>query len=84
LCVASIPILPALRYDRPVSGARIRRIAVAALVLLVVLAIVLPVVPGTPGTLRLGGVSLFWWYGAVAAPLLCTVIALGALISRSA
>ena len=66
------------------SAARIRRIAVAALVLLVVLAIALPVVPGAPGALRLGGVSLFWWYGAVAAPLLSTVSALGALLSRSA
>jgi hypothetical protein len=42
------------------------------------------VVPGTPGTLRAAGVSLFWWYGVVAAPLLATVIALGALVSRSA
>ena len=82
--MASIPILPALRYNRPVSAARIRRTAVAALVLLLVLAIALPLVPGTPGTLRLGGVSLLWWYGAVAAPLLATLIALGALLSRSA
>jgi ABC-type Co2+ transport system permease subunit len=67
-----------------VSAARIRRTAVAALVFLVALAIALPVVPGTPGTLRLGGVSLFWWYGAVAAPLLATLIALGTLRSRSA
>ena len=66
------------------SAARIRRTAVAALVLLVALAIALPVMPGTPGTLRAGGVSLFWWYGAVAAPLLATVISLGALLSRSA
>lgn len=66
------------------SAARIRRIAVAALVLLVAFAIALPVVPGTPDTLRLGGVSLFWWYAAVAAPLLATLIALGALRSRSA
>lgn len=66
------------------SAARIRRTAVAALLLLVAIAIVLPLVPGAPGTLRAGGVSLFWWYGAVAAPVLATLIAVGALLSRSA
>lgn len=66
------------------SAARIRRTAVAALLLLVAIAIVLPLVPGAPGTLRAGGVSLFWWYAAVAAPVLATLIAVGALLSRSA
>jgi hypothetical protein len=79
-CVVS----PAYRYNRPVSAARIRRTAVAALLLLVAVAIVLPVMPGTPGTLRAAGVSLLWWYSAVAAPVLATLISLGALRSRSA
>lgn len=65
------------------SAARIRRAAVAALLLLVAVAIALPVMPGTPGTLRAGGVSLFWWYGAVAAPLIATLISLGALLIRA-
>jgi ABC-type Co2+ transport system permease subunit len=66
-----------------VSAARIRRTAVAALLLLVAIAIALPAVPGTPGTLRAGGVNLLWWYGAVAAPVLATLISLGALLIRS-
>lgn len=65
------------------SAARIRRTAVAALLLLVAIAIALPVLPGTPGTLRAGGVSLLWWYGAVAAPVLATLVSLGALLIRS-
>lgn len=81
--MASIPILPAVRYNRPVSAARIRRTAVAALLLLAAIAIALPVLPGTPGTLRAGGVSLLWWYGAVAAPVLATLVSLGALLIRS-
>jgi hypothetical protein len=82
MCVASIPILPTLRYNRPVS-ARIRRAAIAALLLLVAIAIALPLMPGTPGTLRIGGVSLLWWYAAVLAPLLATLIALGTLLIPS-
>ncbi len=65
------------------SAARIRRTAVAALLLLAAIAIALPVLPGTPGTLRAGGVSLLWWYGAVAAPVLATLVSLGALLIRS-
>ena len=83
MCVASIPILPALRYNRPVSAARFRRAAVAAVLVLVAIAVALPVIPGTPGTLRAAGVSLRWWYGAVLAPVLATVVALGALRIRS-
>jgi hypothetical protein len=82
MCVVSIPILPALRYNRPVS-ARIRRAAIAALLLLVAVAIALPMVPGTPGTLRIDGVSLLWWYVAVLAPVLATLISLGTLLIRS-
>ena len=80
--VASIPILPAVRYNRPVSAARVRRAAVAVILVLVAVAVALPVLPGAPGALRAGGVSLLWWY-AVAAPLLATLITLGALLIRS-
>ncbi len=65
------------------SAARIRRGAVAALLLLVAVAIVIPLVPGAPGTLRIGGVSLLWWYVAVVAPVLATLTALGTLLIRS-
>jgi hypothetical protein len=83
MCAVSIPILPALRYNRPVSAARIRRTAVGALVILVAIAIVLPVAPGAPGALRADGVSLLWWYAALIAPVLATLIALGTLLIRS-
>lgn len=83
MCLASIPIPPALRYNRPVSAARIRRAAAVTVLVLVAIAIALPMMPGTPGTLRAGGVSLLWWYGAVAAPALATLISLGALLIRS-
>jgi hypothetical protein len=66
-----------------VSAARFRRAAVAAVLVLVAIAIVLPVIPGTPGTLRAGGVSLLWWYGAVAAPILATLVSLAALLIPS-
>lgn len=82
MCVVSIPILPALRYNRPVS-ARIRRAAIAALLLLIAVAIALPMMPGMPGTLRIAGVSLLWWYAAVLTPVLATLISLGTLLIRS-
>jgi hypothetical protein len=83
MCVVSIPILPRLRYNRPVSAARIRRGALAVVLVLIAIAIVLPIIPGTPGTLRAAGVSLSWWYGVLAAPAVATLISLGALLIRS-
>ncbi len=65
------------------SAARVRRTAVAVILVLVAIAIALPLLPGAPGALRAGGVSLLWWYAAVAAPLLAILITLGALLVRS-
>ena len=53
-------------------------IAIVFLVLGGVLA--LTVAPFELGTIRLAGVSLLWWYGAVAAPVVTVTITIAALL----
>jgi hypothetical protein len=46
-----------------------RGVGIAGLLGLLAGALVLMTLPGDPGALRLSGIGLLWWYGAVAAPL---------------
>ena len=43
----------------------------------------LTMAPFELGTIRLAGVSLLWWYGAVAAPLAAVAITAAALVQAS-
>jgi len=62
------------------SGARGRRMGIAALLVLLVITPVLALAPAAPGAVRLTGVSLLWWYAGLAAPLASTVIAIVLLV----
>jgi hypothetical protein len=42
--------------------------------------VALTVAPYELGTIRLAGVSLLWWYGVIAAPLLTVTITIAALL----
>jgi len=42
-------------------------------------ALLLTLAPFEIGTIRLAGVSLLWWYGALAAPVLAVVVTVTAL-----
>jgi hypothetical protein len=55
-----------------------RGVGIAGLLGLLAGALVLMTLPGDPGALRLAGVSLLWWYGAVAAPLAAVLLAAAA------
>jgi hypothetical protein len=52
-----------------------RGVGIAGLLGLLGGALVLMTLPGDPGALRLAGVGLLWWYGAVAAPLAAVLLA---------
>jgi hypothetical protein len=42
--------------------------------------VVLALAPAAPGAVRVAGVSLLWWYVAVAAPLIATILTIAALV----
>jgi hypothetical protein len=46
-----------------------RRITLIVLLVVLLLPLVVAALPGTPGSVRVAGVSLLWWYAAVAGPL---------------
>ena len=52
-----------------------RQIAVIVLVLLLLLPPVLTLLPGAPAAVRVAGIPVLWWYAAVLAPLLATILA---------
>ena len=56
-----------------------RRIAVIVLVLLLVLPLLALGLPGSPALMHVAGVTLLWWYAAVAAPL---TAAISVLVAR--
>ena len=64
------------------SSLRARRAAVSVLLALIAGAAFLAHGPLALGSLRLGGVSLLWWYAAVAAPLVAIAAAVAALLVR--
>jgi len=45
-------------------------------------AAVLALLPFGAGAVRVGGLSVVWWYAAVLAPVLAVVVTIGALLSR--
>jgi uncharacterized membrane protein len=45
--------------------------------------VLLTVAPFELGTIRLAGVSLLWWYGVVAAPLVAVTVTAAALLHAS-
>jgi hypothetical protein len=53
--------------------------AIALVFLLLGGVLVLTLAPFEIGTIRLAGVSLLWWYGVLAAPLLAAVVTVAAL-----
>jgi len=62
------------------SVGRGRRTAITLLLGLLAGAVLLALAPAAPGAVRVAGVSLLWWYAAVAAPLAATAIAVVALL----
>jgi len=48
---------------------------IAALLVLLAVAPVLALAPAAPGAVRFAGVSILWWYTALAAPLAATALA---------
>jgi hypothetical protein len=43
--------------------------------------LLLAVLPGSPGTVRLGGVSLAWWYAGLVAPGVATLVTTALLLA---
>ena len=62
------------------SGARGRRLGIAALLVLLAVAPVLALAPAAPGAVRVAGVSLLWWYTALIAPLAATALTIAILV----
>ncbi len=59
-----------------------RRAATLVLLVIIAGAGVLAYGPFALGTLRVGGVSLIWWYVAAVAPMAAAALALAALLVR--
>jgi hypothetical protein len=55
-------------------------VAIAMVFLVLGGVVALTVAPYELGTIRLAGVSLLWWYGVIAAPLLTVTITIAALL----
>jgi len=55
-------------------------LGIAALLVLLAVAPVLALAPAAPGAVRIAGVSLLWWYAALAAPLAATSLAVVLLV----
>lgn len=66
--------MPELPDRRPLGS----RLAGGVLLALLAGAAALALGPRDPGAIRVGGVSLLWWYGAAAAPVASALVALAA------
>ena len=64
------------------SVPRGRCTAIAALLVLLAGAPLLALAPAAPGAVRVGGVSLLWWYAGFVAPLLATALTIAVLVRR--
>jgi hypothetical protein len=62
------------------GAAAARRAAAGASILIALLAglLVLSLLPSDPGAIRIARISLRWWYGGLAAPLVALVVAIWA------
>jgi hypothetical protein len=69
---------------RAVATVAGRRIAIVVVLLLLAGAAVLVALPHRVAAIRFGPLSLLWWYGAVAAPLIATLVTTVALVVRPA
>ena len=58
-------------------------VAIAMIFLILGGAVVLTLAPFELGTIRLAGVSLLWWYGVVAAPVVVVTVTAVALVRSS-
>jgi hypothetical protein len=58
-------------------------VAITMIFLILGGAVLLALAPFELGTIRLAGVSLFWWYGVVVAPVVVAAVAIVALIRGS-
>ena len=65
------------------SAARWRSMGMVALTVLLVPLLLLALLPGAPGAVRVGGVSVAWWYAGLVGPALADVLAT-LLLVRSA
>jgi hypothetical protein len=54
-------------------------LAITTIFVLLAGGVALSVAPFEPGTIRLAGVSLLWWYGVVAAPVIAVAVTAAAL-----
>ena len=57
--------------------------AIAVMFLLLAGGILLTVAPYEVGTIRLAGVSLLWWYGVVATPVVTVAVATVSLLAAA-
>jgi hypothetical protein len=67
---------------RAVPTTAARRIGIVVVLLLLAGAALLVTLPHGAGALRLGPLSLLWWYAAVVAPLTATALTAGVLLRR--
>jgi hypothetical protein len=62
------------------SVPRRRRAAIVVLLVLLLGAPLLALAPASPGAVRIGGVSLLWWYAGLVGPVLASAVAIVALV----
>jgi uncharacterized membrane protein len=60
-----------------------QNVAIAMIFLVLGGVVLLTVAPFELGTIRLAGVSLLWWYGAVTAPVVAVTVTAAALVRVS-
>ena len=70
-------------YNPAVVQVDRRRTASGILLALVAIAVLLTQLPLDVAAMRLGALSLLWWYAGVAGPVVATVITLAALLDRN-
>jgi len=59
-----------------------RRVGIVIVLVLLAAAAVLALLPFGAGAVRVGALSVVWWYAAVVAPVLAVVVTIGALLDR--
>ena len=67
---------------RAVATTAGRRIGIVVVLLLLAGAGALAVLPREAGAMRVGSLSILWWYAAVVAPLVSAAVTVGVLLRR--
>jgi len=57
-----------------------RRVGIVIVLVLLAIAAVLALLPFGASAVRVGGLSVMWWYAAVVAPVIAVVVTIGALV----